>query len=301
LPKVTDYSIRCKPVAGLICDCSDFLIFPLFCLQRFVASKRLSRLIVGSHRTVVEVQLAVDRILVIDDDVELCSLVSEYLEPEGFQVESAPDGTRGLEQALGGGHLLVVLDVMLPGLNGFEVLRRLRDKSKIPVLLLTARGEDVDRIVGLEIGADDYLPKPFNPRELVARIRAILRRTHTERTSSGQPAEILRVGDVELDPGTRTVLRKGKAVELTSVEFNLLHALLREAGRVVPRERLVDIVLSRKFSPFDRSIDMHVSKIRRKLGDSDSGVDHIKTVRGVGYIFTRPQEPAAENGRSSVP
>ena len=192
---------------------------------------------------------------------------------------TTPDGPRGLEQALNGGHLLVVLDVMLPGLNGFEVLRRLRDKSKIPVLLLTARGEDVDRIVGLEIGADDYLPKPFNPRELVARIRAILRRTH---------------------PGTRTVLRKGKAVELTSVEFNLLHVLLREAGRVVPRERLVDIVLSRKFSPFDRSIDMHVSKIRRKLGDSDSGVDHIKTVRGVGYIFTRPQEPAPENARSSV-
>jgi two-component system response regulator CpxR len=237
----------------------------------------------------------VDRILVIDDDVELCSLVSEYLEPEGFQVESAPDGTRGLEQALSGDHLLVVLDVMLPGLNGFEVLRRLRDKSKIPVLLLTARGEDVDRIVGLEIGADDYLPKPFNPRELVARIRAILRRTRTsERTGSGQPSEMLRVGEVELDPGTRTVLQKGKPVELTSVEFNLLHVLLREAGRVVPRERLVDIVLSRKFSPFDRSIDMHVSKIRKKLGDSDSGVDHIKTVRGVGYIFTRPQEPAFE-------
>ena len=164
---------------------------------------------------------------------------------------------------------------MLPGLNGFEVLRRLRDKSRIPVLLLTARGEDVDRIVGLEIGADDYLPKPFNPRELVARIRAILRRTRSfgKIGSSGQPSEILRVGEVELDPGTRTVLQKGKPVELTSVEFNLLHVLLREAGRVVPRERLVDIVLSRKFSPFDRSIDMHVSKIRKKLGDSDSGVD----------------------------
>ncbi len=238
----------------------------------------------------------VDRILVIDDDVELCSLVSEYLAPEGFQVESAPDGNRGLEQALTGEHLLVVLDVMLPGLNGFEVLRRLRDKSRIPVLLLTARGEDVDRIVGLEIGADDYLPKPFNPRELVARIRAILRRTRTpDRAGSGQPSEILRVGEVELDPATRTVLQKGKPVELTSVEFNLLHVLLREAGRVVPRERLVDIVLSRKFSPFDRSIDMHVSKIRKKLGDSDSGVDHIKTVRGVGYIFTRPQESRQKN------
>jgi two-component system, OmpR family, response regulator CpxR len=244
----------------------------------------------------------VDRILVIDDDVELCSLVGEYLAPEGFQVESAPDGTRGLELALSGDYVLIVLDVMLPGLNGFEVLRRLRDKSKIPVLLLTARGEDVDRIVGLEIGADDYLPKPFNPRELVARIRAILRRTRgAERAGSGQPAEILRVGDVELDPGTRTVLRKGQQVELTSVEFNLLHVLLREAGRVVPRERLVDIVLSRKFSPYDRSIDMHVSKIRRKLGDSDSGVDHIKTVRGVGYIFTRPQELAPDKVRGGAP
>ncbi len=240
----------------------------------------------------------VDRILVIDDDVELCSLVSEYLAPEGFQVESAPDGNRGLEQALNGEFLLVVLDVMLPGLNGFEVLRRLRDKSKIPVLLLTARGEDVDRIVGLEIGADDYLPKPFNPRELVARIRAILRRTRSSERSGGGQSEILRVGEVELDPATRTVLQKGKPVELTSVEFNLLHVLLREAGRVVARERLVDIVLSRKFSPFDRSIDMHVSKIRKKLGESDSGVDHIKTVRGVGYIFTRPQESVAEKIRS---
>ena len=210
------------------------------------------------------------------------------------------DGNRGLERALSGDFLLVVLDVMLPGLNGFEVLRRLRDKSNIPVLLLTARGEDVDRIVGLEIGADDYLPKPFNPRELVARIRAILRRTQTsDRSAREQASEILRVGEVELDPATRTVLQKGKPVELTSVEFNLLQVLLREAGRVVPRERLVDIVLSRKFSPFDRSIDMHVSKIRKKLGESDYGVDHIKTVRGVGYIFTRPQEAAADKVRSS--
>jgi DNA-binding response OmpR family regulator len=234
----------------------------------------------------------VDRILVIDDDVELCHLVSEYLEPEGFQVECRHDGVRGLERVLHGEHLLVVLDVMLPGLNGFEVLRRIRDKSRVPVLLLTARGEDVDRIVGLEIGADDYLPKPFNPRELVARIRAVLRRTQGE----AGPGEVLHVGDVELDPGTRVVLKGGKVVELTSVEFNLLHALLREAGRVVPRERLVDVVLSRKFSPFDRSIDMHVSKIRKKLGDSDGAGDHIKTVRGVGYIFTKPQTTPATSG-----
>jgi two-component system response regulator CpxR len=231
----------------------------------------------------------VDRILVIDDDVELCSLVAEYLEPEGFQVEAVYNGEQGLAKALTGDHRLVVLDVMLPGINGFEVLRRLRQTSKIPVLLLTARGEDVDRIVGLEIGADDYLPKPFNPRELVARIRAVLRRSRPADKDT-QGAEVLRVGEIELDPGSRTVVQNGKPLELTSVEFNLLEVLLREAGNVVSRERLVDTVLGRKFSPFDRSIDMHVSKVRRKLGDTDGGADHIKTVRGVGYILTRPQE-----------
>jgi len=231
-----------------------------------------------------------DRILVIDDDAELCSLVGEYLEPEGFEIEAIHDGNRGLERALEGEHLLIVLDVMLPGLNGFDVLRRLRVSSKTPVLLLTARGEDVDRIVGLEIGADDYLPKPFNPRELVARIRAILRRTQGhERVDAAAIPDVIQVGDVELDPATRTVLRNGIPVELTSVEFNLLHALLREAGRVVTREQLVDTVLSRKFSPFDRSIDMHVSKVRKKLGDTEND-EHIKTVRGVGYIFARPRE-----------
>jgi len=226
-----------------------------------------------------------DRILVIDDDVELCGLVTEYLVPEGFQVEAVHDGEHGLERALSGDHLLVVLDVMLPKMNGFDVLRRMRSTSRMPVLLLTARGEDVDRIVGLEIGADDYLPKPFNPRELVARIRAILRRT---RAAEGSPGDILRVGNVELNPATRTVLQDGNNVELTSVEFNLLQVLLQEAGQVVSRERLVDTVLGRKFSPFDRSIDMHVSKVRKKLGDTDGGTDYIKTVRGIGYIFTRP-------------
>jgi DNA-binding response OmpR family regulator len=228
-----------------------------------------------------------EQILVIDDDAELSSLVTEYLEPEGFQVEAASDGIRGLERALAGEHLLVVLDVMLPGLNGLEVLRRLRASSRIPVLLLTARGEDVDRIVGLEIGADDYLPKPFNPRELVARIRAVLRRSKGPAGES-VPA-MIKVGEIELDPATRSVTHHGKPVELTSVEFNLLHVLLAEAGRVVTREHLVDAVLGRKFSPFDRSIDMHVSKVRKKLGDSDSTTDYIKTVRGVGYIFARPR------------
>jgi two-component system response regulator CpxR len=185
--------------------------------------------------------------------------------------------------------MLAVLDVMLPGINGFEVLRRIRATSRLPVLLLTARGEDVDRIVGLEIGADDYLPKPFNPRELVARIRAILRRTRADGNGAPSAPDMVRVGDVELDPATRMVRLRGQPVDLTSVEFNLLEVLLREAGRVVPRERLVNAVLSRKFSPFDRSIDMHVSKVRKKLGDTDSD-EHIKTIRGVGYIFVRPRE-----------
>ncbi len=234
-----------------------------------------------------------DRILVVDDDVELCSLVAEYLEPEGFGIESVTDGEHGLARALSGEHPLVVLDIMLPGMNGLEVLRRIRATSRIPVLLLTARGEDVDRIVGLEVGADDYLPKPFNPRELVARIRAILRRTQGAEKADEIP-EVLQVGDVKLDPATRTVQQQGRAVELTSVEFNLLQVLLREAGRVVTRERLVDAVLGRKFSPFDRSIDMHVSKVRRKLGDSEGGTDHIKTIRGVGYIFAHPRETESE-------
>ena len=240
-----------------------------------------------------------DRILIIDDDFELCSLVSEYLEPEGFRVESVHDGETGLQRALNGNYLLVVLDVMLPGISGFDVLRRLRATSRIPVLLLTARGEDVDRIVGLEIGADDYLPKPFNPRELVARIRAVLRRTSADPKGVGtaRPPEILRIGDIELDPATRTVKHGGQPVELTSVEFNLLEVLLREAGRVVTREELVSAVLSRKFSPFDRSIDMHVSKVRKKLGDLSGELEHIKTVRGVGYIFARPRERVKSGSR----
>jgi two-component system response regulator CpxR len=225
-----------------------------------------------------------DSILVIDDDVELCSLVAEYLRAEGFAVESVHDGERGHQRALQGKYVLVVLDVMLPGMNGFEVLRKIRSASKLPVLLLTARGQEVDRIVGLEIGADDYLPKPFNPRELVARIRAILRRTLGDGNAATSLPAALKVGDVELDPATRVATRGGRSLDLTSVEFNLLEVLLREAGRVVSRERLVNAVLGRKFSPYDRSIDMHVSKVRKKMGDTeDEGP--IKTVRGVGYIF----------------
>ena len=235
----------------------------------------------------------VERILIVDDDAELCELVEEYLRAEGFEVEAVHDGNRGLEQALSGKFVLAVLDLMLPGIGGLEVLRKLRAQSRLPVIILTARGEDVDRIVGLEIGADDYLPKPFNPRELVARIRAILRRAH----GAGEPArphpERLTVGDIVLDTGTRTVTRAGTPIELTTVEFTLLETLLRSAGQVVTRDQLTHAVLGRKFMPYDRSIDMHVSKLRKKLGDQDEQ-DRIKTIRGVGYIYARPGEPAGE-------
>jgi two-component system response regulator CpxR len=218
--------------------------------------------------------------------------VTEYLKPLGFQIESVHRGDLGVERALAGEHAIVVLDVMLPGLNGFEVLRRIRAESRVPVLMLTARGDDVDRIVGLEIGADDYLPKPFNPRELVARIRAILRRADSHEPRDSGKAKTLIVGDVELDMGTRVVRRLGEIVELTAVEFDLLEKLLRATGRIITREELSKEVLGRSTSPFDRSIDMHISNLRRKLGHQVGEVERIKTVRGVGYIYA--QVSAAE-------
>ena len=230
-----------------------------------------------------------DQILIIDDDVALCELVTEYLEPHGFKIQSVHRGDTGADAALSGSFSIVVLDVMLPGLNGFEVLRRIRASSKVPVLMLTARGDDVDRIVGLEIGADDYLPKPFNPRELVARIQAILRRTQAatahEQRPPGQSGTVS-AGDVELDLGTRVGRRNGEVVELTAVEFDLLEKLLRAAGRIITREELSKEVLGRSTSPFDRSIDMHISNLRKKLGHQQGEVERIKTVRGVGYIYT---------------
>jgi two-component system response regulator CpxR len=228
-----------------------------------------------------------DRVLIVDDDVELCELVSEYLTPEGFAVEAAHDGPAGLERALSSEPSLLVLDIMLPGMSGLNVLRRLREQSRIPVLILTARGDDVDRIVGLEIGADDYLAKPFNPRELLARIRAILRRTQGAADGSG-PDHVV-VADVELDARARTVRCAGAPVDLTSLEFSLLEMLLRSAGQVVTREQIAKEVLGRQFYPYDRSIDMHVSKLRRKLGEPAGGGERIKTIRSVGYIFARPE------------
>lgn len=229
-----------------------------------------------------------NRILVIDDDIDLCELLTDYLTTEGFAVEAIHDGEAGAAQALAGDYELVVLDVMLPGINGFEVLRRLRAASSTPVLMLTARGDDVDRIVGLEMGADDYLPKPFNPRELVARIRAVQRRTATAAITDTTPSEALVVGDVTLNLGARSVLVSGVPVELTSVEFSLLEVLIRLAGQVVSREELSLRALGRELNAYDRSIDVHVSSLRRKLGTLGEESERIKTVRGTGYFYTRP-------------
>jgi two-component system response regulator CpxR len=226
------------------------------------------------------------RVLIIDDDIELCALMREFLEREGYRVTLEVEGQRGLELAMGGNFDLVVLDLMLPGIDGFEVLRRLRTKSRVPVLMLTARGNDEDRIVGLDLGADDYLGKPFNPRELLARIRAILRRVQP--STRGR----VEVNGVLLDPGTREVFCDQRAVEITTLEFDILETLVRSAGSVVSRDALMESLYNRRATPFDRSIDMHVSHLRRKL---ESGRALIKTIRGVGYQFcSSAEEESAE-------
>jgi two-component system response regulator CpxR len=222
-----------------------------------------------------------------DDDAELCRLVMRFLSREGFEIRWAASGAAGVEQALADDYSLIMLDVMMPDTDGFEVLRRIRQRSRTPVLMLTARGDTHDRIRGLEMGADDYLPKPFDPEELVARIRAILRRSSPQWPAAGA----IRVGDVELDAGSRTVRRGGAPVDLTTVEFDLLAALLRVAGNTVSREELVRDVLGRDFSAFDRSIDTHVCNLRRKLGPLADGSERIKGVRGAGYLYASPAKP----------
>ena len=218
-------------------------------------------------------------LLIIDDDTELCALLVEFLGREGFHVAVEHDGARGLDIALEGHFALIILDLMLPTLDGFALLKRLRARSRVPVLMLTARGEDVDRIVGLDLGADDYLAKPFNPRELLARIRAILRRAETP--SKGR----LEINGVTIDPGSREVICDGRPVDVTTLEFDILELLMRAAGRVVSRDTLMESMYNRKATPFDRSIDMHVSHLRRKL---EMERTLIKTVRGIGYQFCRP-------------
>ncbi|MFA5699691.1 MAG: response regulator transcription factor [Desulfuromonas sp.] len=243
------------------------------------------------------------KILIIDDDKELCELLHDYLGAEGLDIVSVHQGDAGVQAALSQKVDLVILDVMLPELNGFDVLRAIRKESQVPIIMLTARGEEIDRIVGLELGADDYLPKPFNPRELVARIRAIQRRLAAQRDaaqSEDAPGlDVLEVGDIRLFPGRRTVQCAEQDLELTSAEFDLLAMLLRNAGEVVSRKELVEEVLGRRNSPYDRSVDVHISALRRKLkqhpeggqhqgehqGERAPGRERIITVRNAGYMY----------------
>jgi len=229
-----------------------------------------------------------EHVLVIDDDVELCNLVSRFLVREGFQIDAVNGGAQGIEKALSGNYALVVLDVMMPEMSGFDVLRRIRAESPMPVLMLTARGDALDRVLGLEMGADDYLPKPFSPPELAARIRAILRRAKPTQPAPTDTQTTIAIGDIELDPGARVVRNGHQLVNLTSVEFDLLEALMRAAGQVVNREKLTRDILGREFSPFDRSIDTHVCNLRKKIGPLEDGSDRIKGVRGIGYLYALP-------------
>lgn len=227
-----------------------------------------------------------NHVLLADDDIELTEMLREYLEVEGFRVSLANDGEEALAAATQEGIDVVVLDVMMPKMNGFDVLRELRVVSQVPVLMLTARGDDVDSIVGLELGADDYLSKPCNPRVLVARIRATLRRMDSLVDDPVVAAnKILKVGDLTLNTGTRTVYLDEQIVDMTSTEFSLLWSLLRAAGKVVTKETLSEDVLGRKLGRYDRSIDMHMSNLRKKLGPLTDGEARMKTVRGVGYQY----------------
>jgi two-component system response regulator CpxR len=239
------------------------------------------------HRSEVSSAESSHTLLLVDDDSELCGLMVDFFSQHGFRVESAYDGRRGLARALEGNFDLVLLDVMLPGLDGFEVLHQLRRQSSVPVIMLTARTEQADRISGLNAGADDYLPKPFGPEELLARIRAVLRRV----SQSGLEARALQAGSLRLDSATRQVWRAGAPLELTSVEFEILSLLMRSAGRSVSRDEIAGVLYHREAMPYERAIDVHVSHLRRKL--EHQGHSMIRTVRGVGYLFCA--EPAPES------
>jgi DNA-binding response OmpR family regulator len=234
------------------------------------------------------------RLLVVDDDKKLCRLITDYLEPLGYEVVVAHTGKQGLDRALSGRFDAVILDIMMPEMDGLEVLRRLRAASHVPVLMLTGLGEESDRIVGLEMGADDYLPKTFSTRELLARLRAVIRRSRVTaaRAAASTPDSesngALTVGNLRIDPETRMVTLDGKPISMTAVEFDLLRALASTPGRVKSREQLLLEVAERDFEAFDRSIDVHISSIRRKLGDDAKSPRWVQTVRSVGYRLLKP-------------
>jgi two-component system response regulator CpxR len=227
-------------------------------------------------------------ILLVDDDVELCELMREFFEQHGMRLEAVHDGRRGLAQALHGEHDLILLDVMMPGLDGIELLRQVRRRSPIPVIVLTARTAQADRVLGLDAGADDYLPKPFGPEELLARVRAVLRRVD----ASWRPrAEVLELGPIRLAPSTREAWCNERELGLTSIEFDILELLVRSAGRAVSRDEVMTILHHRRITPFDRSLDVHVSHIRKKMGRCGA---LIRTVRGVGYLYGVEAKGVAE-------
>ncbi len=233
------------------------------------------------------------KVLIVDDDTGLCELLSAYLTMEGFLVEAVHEGEEGAQLAISGDFDFVVLDVMLPGANGFDVLADIRRSSRVPVLMLSARGEEIDRIVGLELGADDYLAKPFNPRELVARLRAVQRRMLQASAAVGSDADADRLvaGDLELELGSRCVISGTGPVQITSLEFSVLEVLVRAAGSVVSREELTHQALGRALDAMGRSVDVHISNLRRKLGPFADGSERIKSVRGVGYIYSHQARP----------
>jgi DNA-binding response OmpR family regulator len=232
------------------------------------------------------------RVLVVDDDEKLASLLRTYLAQRGMQLEIASDGEAALRMLSTRPFDVVVLDVMLPGADGFEVCKRIRARSQIPIVMLTARGEDSDRILGLELGADDYLPKPFNPRELVARLQAVLRRA-TPRGADGRGGEVISAGEVRVDVPGRRVWVEGAEIVVTAYEFELLRLLVTNAGRVLSRDELLDRLKGEEYDSFDRSIDVHISKLRQKVERDPQAPRRIKTVRGVGYVFA-VEEPAGD-------
>lgn len=228
-----------------------------------------------------------EKVLIVDDDTRLSAMVGDYLREHGFAVTSAPTAGAGLAELDRSAPDAVILDVMLPDLDGFETCRRIRAVSDVPVLMLTAKGEETDRIVGLELGADDYLPKPFNPRELLARLKAILRRrSGTNNTQT----RVMRFGGLEIDPGSRTVTVDGKDVSITSYQFDLLTALARNAGRILTRNQIMDMVKGEELEAFDRSIDVHISRLRAAIEADAKNPRRIITVRGTGYVFARYQD-----------
>ena len=223
------------------------------------------------------------RVLLVDDDDTLTELLAEYLGAEGLEVSRAPDGEKGVQEILNNPYDVVVLDSMMPKMNGLDVIKTVRAQSKIPIIMLTAKGDDIDRIIGLEMGADDYVPKPCQPRELLARINAILRRAQQSGENPASNASSITASNVTLYPAKRQAEVGDKPLELTSTEFNLLEVLMRHAGQVVSKDTLSEEALDRKLAKFDRSIDVHISSIRHKLGDASL----IQTVRGLGYLFVK--------------